>query len=133
MIEDMPTSLITQLTPRLVVAEAAKAIDFYCTALGADEQERFEVDGAIAHARVTIDGLDVALKDADGFDLAPPSLGGTPVIISLTVTDADAVGRRMVDAGATVVFEVGDRDYGFRDGRLRDPFGHLWIVSQPLR
>ncbi|HEY7043905.1 MAG TPA: VOC family protein [Nocardioidaceae bacterium] len=133
MIEDMPTSLITQLTPRLVVAEAAKAIDFYCTALGADEQERFEVDGAIAHARVTIDGLDVALKDADEFDLAPPSLGGTPVIISLTVTDADAVGQRMVDAGATVVFEVGDRDYGFRDGRLRDPFGHLWIVSQPLR
>jgi uncharacterized glyoxalase superfamily protein PhnB len=44
----------------------------------------------------------------------------------------DATATRMIDAGAEVVFAVDDRDYGYRDGRLRDPFGHLWLLSQPL-
>jgi uncharacterized glyoxalase superfamily protein PhnB len=65
-------------------------------------------------------------------DPSPKSLGGNAVIISLDVTDSDAAAARMVDARASVVFAVDDHACGFKDGRLEDPFGHLWLVSQPL-
>jgi PhnB protein len=126
------TDSITELTPRLVVHDAAAAIDFYDRALGGVEQERFETDGVIAHVLVTIDGHPIALKDADDVDPDPMRLGGSPVLMTLTVADVDGVAARMVDAGAEVVFAIDDRDYGYRDGRLRDPFGHLWLLSQPL-
>jgi uncharacterized glyoxalase superfamily protein PhnB len=74
----------------------------------------------------------VALKDQDDVDRSPRSLGGTPVVLSVEVADADAVADRMVAAGGTVVFAVDDHGYGYRDGRVEDPFGHQWIVSQPL-
>lgn len=38
----------------------------------------------------------------------------------------------MVANGATVIIPVGDQYYGSRDGRLQDPVGHLWLLSQPL-
>ncbi len=54
------------------------------------------------------------------------------MLIALAVDDADAVGRKMERAGAKVVFPIDDHGYGVRDGRLVDPFGHYWIVSQAL-
>jgi PhnB protein len=50
--------------------------------------------------------------------------------LRLTVTDADSVGRAMEAGGAQVIVPIEARYYGPREGRLRDPFGHLWIVSQ---
>lgn len=128
-----PTSpLIAAIVPRLVVDDAAAAIDFYRRALGAVERERHEDGGRVAHALLTIDDAAVALKDADDVDPSPRRVGGTPVILSVEVADADAVAARMVEAGARVVFAVADHGYGFKDGRLEDPFGHLWLISQPL-
>ena len=54
------------------------------------------------------------------------------MILALDVDDADAVGKAMIAAGATVVYPIQDREYGARGGRLADPFGHLWMISQPL-
>lgn len=127
----MTTPLIRSLTPRLPVSDVGAAIDFYARAFGAVEQERFDNDGTIVHALIMIDGHPVALKDGDDVDRAPDA-GGPSVLISLTVSDADAVAARLVDAGAREIFALGDRDYGRRDGRFGDPFGHQWIVSQPL-
>jgi uncharacterized glyoxalase superfamily protein PhnB len=122
---------IRSLTPRLVVQDAARAIDFYVTALGAKELERHtDPSGRIVHAAIDIDGHTVAIKDEGDGDPAPPSLGGSPVVMSLEVTDADAVGDAMVGAGATVVFPIQDWEYG-RGGRVADPFGHLWMILQP--
>ncbi len=119
------------LYPRLVVAGAAAAIDFYVRTLDAKETERYTTpDGKIVHAQLTVGGSTLTLKDEDSTDPAPGSLGGTPVIMTLDVSDADAVGARMEEAGATVVFPIGDTPYGQRMGRLRDPFGHLWMISQ---
>lgn len=53
------------------------------------------------------------------------------MILALDVDDADALGDAMVAAGATVVYPIQDWDYGSRGGRLADPFGHLWMISQP--
>jgi uncharacterized glyoxalase superfamily protein PhnB len=127
-------SNINAMYPRLVVSDANKAIDFYQNALGARAGER-HTDGAgrIVHAELTLaGGIMIAVKDEDGGDPAPASLGGSPVILALDVDDADAVGDAMVAAGASVVYPIRDQEYGARGGRLADPFGHLWMVSQPL-
>lgn len=128
--------MTTTLTPRLIVSDAAKAIEFYRTAFGAEEVSRHtDADGAIVHAELAVDGASFTLKDesptsAPGVsDQAPTSYGGTPVFLALTVPDARAVGARMEAAGATVVFPVDDHAYGTM-GRLADPFGHVWMLHQ---
>jgi uncharacterized glyoxalase superfamily protein PhnB len=120
---------ILGLHPRLVVEDADAALAFYSTALGGEVTERYTADGRVVHAMVEAGPIRFAVKDAGDGDTAP-SGGGTPVIMSLDVTDADAVARRMLDAGATVIFPVSDHDYGDRGGRLADPFGHQWMIAQ---
>ncbi len=122
------------LHPRLVVDDAAAAIDFYVTAFGATERMRFAApDGKIVQAEVQIGTAVIALTEHDGdCNLSPSHFGGSPLLLTITVDDADAVGDAMLRAGATVVIPIDDRFYGRREGRLQDPAGHLWIVSQHL-
>ncbi|SDZ24797.1 Uncharacterized conserved protein PhnB, glyoxalase superfamily [Asanoa ishikariensis] len=125
--------LVTEVIPRLVVADGAGAVAFYQRALGAAEGKRYtDDDGRIVHTELTIGSSRLHLKDEDGGDRAPTSLGGTPVIMHLGVTDADAAAKSLLEAGATTVFPVADHGYGMKDGRFADPYGHLWIVSEPL-
>ena len=124
---------ITRLYPRLVVDDAAAAIDFYLAAFGAVELERYALpDGKVVHAAVRIGTAYVTLKDADHVDPSARQLDGTPVLIGLDVTDADAVADAFVAAGGSALFPVEDREYGARAGRFMDPFGHLWMISQPI-
>jgi PhnB protein len=124
---------VNKMYPRLVTSDAARAIDFYVTALGATEIARYtSPDGKIVHAELQIGPATIAVKDADEFDPGPATLGGSPVIIALDVDNADAVAEAMLAAGATVVFPIHDAEYGERGGRLADPFGHLWMISQPI-
>lgn len=126
-------SEITNLSPRLVVSDAAAAIDFYTRAFGAVEKgERYVVDGKVVHAEVVIGPVTVSLKDEGDGDPAPTTLGGTPIILGLDVTDADATAERMLAAGGTVIYPIHDSDYGMRGGRLADPYGHQWMIHQPL-
>jgi PhnB protein len=120
------------LRPRLIVADAARAIDFYVEAFGATETERFtDGQGKIVHAELRFDDVVLTLKDEEPGtpDVGPASLDGSPVILHLDVPDVDAAGARMERAGAAVIYPIDDHPYG-RMGRLRDPFGHVWIVAQ---
>ena len=122
---------IENLYPRLVVSDGAAAIEYYTRTLGAKETARYtDPAGKIIHAELTIGPATVAIKDEDDTDPAPTSLGGTPVVIALYVDNADAVAAAMTDAGAQVVYPVSDWPFGERSGRLADPYGHLWMVSQ---
>ncbi|MFJ8464628.1 VOC family protein [Streptomyces swartbergensis] len=124
---------LTRLYARLVVCDGPRAIDFYRTALGAEEIERYTgPDGKIVHAMLRLGDAVIAVKDADESDPAPDSLGGSPVIMALDVSDADAVAEAMLRGGASVVYPVADQHYGQRGGRLADPFGHLWMISQTI-
>jgi uncharacterized glyoxalase superfamily protein PhnB len=124
---------INKLYPRLVVSDASRAIDFYVAAFGAKEVERYtDPSGKIVHAAILIGDATVAVKDEGDGDPAPSTLGGSPVIMALDVDDADAVADAMLRGGATVIYPVSDHDYGSRAGRLADPFGHLWMIAQPL-
>jgi PhnB protein len=127
------------VAPHLVVDDAAAAIDFYVKAFGATEYGRVpRPDGKLIHAALGINGSMVMLNDDfpeynDGKSSTPTALGGSPVTIHLQVTDADAVFQSAVDAGATVVMQLEEQFWGDRYGVLRDPFGHLWSVGQPVR
>jgi uncharacterized glyoxalase superfamily protein PhnB len=124
---------ITNLSARLVVSDAAGAIDFYTRAFGAVEKgERHVVEGKIVHAEVVIGPVTMSLKDEGDGDPAPTTLGGTPVILGVDVTNADTLADRMVAAGATVIYPIHDSEYGMRGGRLADPYGHQWMIHQPL-
>ncbi|HLL68013.1 MAG TPA: VOC family protein [Micromonosporaceae bacterium] len=127
----MTDFLISGMYPRLVVSDGARAIDFYAAAFGAVETERHtDPEGKIVHAGLTIGGFAVAVKDEGGGDPAPPTLGGTPVILALDVADPDGVADAMLRLGATVVHAISDQPYG-RGGRLADPFGHHWMLTRP--
>ncbi len=130
------TSTLPRLVPRLVVDDPAAAIDFYVKAFDGKETARLGDDniGMIVHAEVAIGDFTITLTQSDEghCNLAPSKLGGSPVLLSLEVPDADAVGSSMMALGAEVVIPIDDRFYGKREGRLRDPFGHLWIISQTI-
>lgn len=124
------------LSPHLVCAGAADAIEFYKQAFGAEELMRMPgPDGRIMHACVRINGSSVMLVDEmpEMGALGPKALGGTPVTIHLIVPDADAVFERALAAGGTAVMPVADMFWGDRYGILADPFGHHWSVATPQR
>ena len=127
------------IAPHLVVDDAAAAIDFYVKAFGATEYGRLAGEGGkLMHAALDINGSMVMLNDDfpeynDGKSSTPTALGGSPVTIHLQVTDVDEKFQRAVDAGATVVMPVEEQFWGARYGVLRDPFGHLWSMGQPVR
>jgi PhnB protein len=123
------------LHPRLVVSGAADAIAFYQRAFGAELAMRLTTPaGDVLHAELRIGEAMFSLTEAApaGHDPSPRALGGSPVILSLSVPDSRATAERAVKSGATVVFPVQDQFYGKREGRIRDPFGHLWILSTDL-
>ncbi|HEX8102253.1 MAG TPA: VOC family protein [Solirubrobacteraceae bacterium] len=125
-----------QINPHIVVQGADRAAAFYRDAFGADELERIPTpDGRLMSVQLRIG--ESTLHVADEFPefavLAPPSLGGTPVVLALEVGDADAAFALAVAAGAQVRQPLSDAFWGDRHGQLEDPFGHRWNISQHLR
>lgn len=122
------------VTPHLVCAGAADAIDFYGRAFGAVDEMRLPgPDGRLMHACISIQGAPVFLVDEmpEHGNLGPHAIGGTPVTLHLTVPDVDAAYARAVQAGATAEMEPADQFWGDRYGVLRDPFGHRWALATP--
>lgn len=124
------------ITPHIVVRAAERAAAFYRDAFGAAEIDRIPTpDGRLMSVRLRIgDGW---LHLSDEFPelgvLAPPSIGGTAVVLALDVADADAVFAQAIAAGAEIRQPLADMFWGDRHGQLADPFGHRWNVSQHLR
>jgi PhnB protein len=119
-------------TPYLIVTGAAKAIEFYKKAFGAEEMVRMaQADGRIGHAEIKIGDSPIMLADEfpEMGARSPQSLGGSPVSILLYVKDVDAVFTHAVAAGATVQRPVADQFYGDRTGGVTDPFGHVWYIA----
>nr|WP_090274470.1 VOC family protein [Mycolicibacterium komanii]CRL67389.1 glyoxalase/bleomycin resistance protein/dioxygenase [Mycolicibacterium komanii] len=136
----MAIDVTPEVSPMLTVSDGAAAIDFYVKAFDAEELGRVPgPDGKkLFHAALRINGSLVMLNDDfpemnDGKSETPEAFGGSPVTIHLTVTDVDAKFQKAVDAGATVVMPLDDMFWGDRYGVLRDPFGHMWSMGQPMR
>jgi len=124
------------LSPHIVCAGAAKAIDFYKAAFGAVEQGRMPApNGKLMHAAVKIGDSTLMLVDEmlEYGAKSPQTLNGSPVTIHLYVEDADATFARAVAAGAKVTMPLADQFWGDRYGQLEDPFGHKWSIATHLR
>ena len=122
------------VTPHLVVREAAKAIEFYKKAFGAEEIARMAGpdEKFVMHAELKIGDSIVMLGDE--FPqmrrwVSPQSLKGTSIALHLYVKDVDQAFKRAVAAGATVSMPVMDAFWGDRYGRVTDPFGHEWSLA----
>lgn len=124
------------LTPHLVCAGAAEAIEFYRRAFGAVEGSRLAgPDGKIMHAYLRIGDSALFLFDEmpQYGALGPKALKGSPVTIHLYVEDVDATVARAVAAGARLTMPVADMFWGDRYGQVEDPFGHRWSVATHVR
>ena len=120
------------VTPYITLNDAARALDFYKRAFGAQVIVRMDFPGGkIGHAEIKIGDSPIMLGDEmpGSGNQSPQSLGGTTGGILLYVENADAVFNQAVAAGAQVEMPVADMFWGDRYGRLKDPFGHSWSVA----
>lgn len=127
------TSVVCSIAPMLSVRNGAGAVEFYKAAFGAREVFRVEDPGGAVVCRLSVDGADfwVADESPEHANFSPESLGGGSVRMILTVPDPDATFAKAVAAGAREVVAVKE-DYGWRLGRVVDPFGHHWEIGHPL-
>jgi PhnB protein len=123
------------VTPRLIFKRtAADAMHFYAEAFGAQRLDEpfFDPEGNVVHGEIRIGDSVVFVSDesGDGQGVGPsPSGGGVTAMMVLNVPDVDTVWERAVTAGCEVIYPLADQFYGDRGGRLRDPFGHQWMLS----
>jgi len=120
------------LAAHLFVRDADAAVRFYVEAFGATELFRNVLPtGAVLFIEVAFgaDRLLLSEETPTLNALAPPTLGGSPVLLLLEVDDVDDVVSAALGGGATVEMAVQEMFWGERYGVIRDPFGHRWAVS----
>jgi PhnB protein len=124
----------TSIAPMLSVRNGAKAVEFYKAAFGAGELFRLEAEDGSVVAQLSVGGAEfwVADESPENKNFSPESLGGGTARMVMVVANPDAAFARAVKAGATVVWPVEDQPYGWRVGRIVDPFGHHWEIGKPL-
>jgi PhnB protein len=112
------------VTPWVVTNDTRRLLEFIKQAFDAEELGRVEVEGgAIGHAEARIGDSIIMMFDS-------PFPVATPGLLRLYVEDGDAVLRRAVAAGATVVTRLTELAWGDRVGRVRDPLGNLWWIQE---
>jgi len=122
------------ITPHLAVRDAAKAIEFYRKAFGAEVRgDNRTPDGKVMHAELRVG--DSAFYLADEFPgmgscSSPQTVGGTTITLNLYTENVDHLFQQAVDAGATVLMPLANQFWGDRYGQLKDPFGHTWALGQ---
>ena len=124
------------VTPHLVCAGAADAIEFYKKAFGATEMIRMPgPNGKLMHAAVQINGAMVMLVDEmpQMQTLGPKALKGTPVVLHMMVPDVDKSYDQAVRAGAKSIMAPADMFWGDRYSQVEDPFGHRWSIATHQR
>lgn len=124
-------TVLTSIAPWLSVRSSAKAVQFYKSAFAAIETYRLEDPDGNAVVKLSVDGAEFWLSDSPSDSHIPEILGGGSVRMILTVPDPDAVFAKALQAGATEIFPVGE-EYGWRLGRLVDPFGLHWEIGKQL-
>jgi PhnB protein len=126
--------LETTLSTLLNVRRGAEAIDFYTRAFGATILSRIDApDGSVvAHLSIGKGDFWVADESAPHQNFSPETLGGSTMRMVLVVDNPHAVFDQAVAAGASSICPVQDESYGWRIGRIVDPYGHHWEIGKPL-
>jgi PhnB protein len=121
------------IAPMLSVRGGAKAVDFYKAAFGVRELFRMDDPSGAVVAELTVGGARfwVADESPENLNFSPESVGGSTARMVMVVDDPDMTFARAVEAGAKVVWPVAE-NYGWRLGRVADPYGHHWEIGKPL-
>jgi len=121
----------TSIAPMLSVRNGPTAVEFYRAAFGAEVLFRIDNPGSVV-ARLAVEGAEfwVADESPEHQNFSPETLGGGTVRMVMIVSDPDRAFDRAVGAGARVVVPVRD-EYGWRLGRVVDPYGHHWEIGRP--
>jgi PhnB protein len=121
--------------PYLIVRGADQAIEFYRAVFGAEVTLRMsDPDGRrVGHAELALGPMIIMLADEypELGIRSPLAFGGSGLRLHLHVDDVDALARSAAEEGATILMEPTDQEHGERQCRLRDPFGHEWLLGQP--
>lgn len=129
-----PNPLSTTLAPFLSVRNGTVAIEFYKAAFGANEIFHHQDDSGSVVSKLSVDGAEFWLADEspEHQNFSPETLNGGTVRMILSTEDPDAAFERAVASGAIVVWGM-TNEYGWRIGRIVDPFGHHWEIGKPLK
>jgi PhnB protein len=132
--EVIPVASSVSISPMLSVRNGARAVEFYTAGFNAETIFRIDGDGDSVVAELSVAGAHFWVSDEspENKNFSPETLGGGTVRMVVVADDPDGMFQRAVDAGATVVYAVADQEYGWRVGRLVDPFGHHWEIGKPL-
>ena len=116
----------------LYLKNLSEAIQFYKNAFGAVERWQIDHDGQTHVAEIMIGGVLLRMHDEVSRDrhLSPLTLDATSVVIELLVPNPDELFARAVAAGATEISAMQDHEYCYRQGTIRDPFGHRWCLER---
>ena len=124
----------TTFIPQLYVGKnGAEAVEFYKKAFDAIELRRWSNDDGTVHvSELEIGGamFHIHEEKPGAGQLSPGLCGGVTAIMGLMVPDPDAVMTKALAAGATELSPMQDYDYGYRQGDVKDPFGHLWMIEK---
>jgi PhnB protein len=121
--------------PELFINNGVKDISFYENAFGASEQMRFSNDdGSIHVAELSINGAIFHIHEITAKEhfFSPDKNNGTTICIGLFVSDVDEVMSRAIKAGAIEMSPPQDYEYGYRQGTIKDPFGHYWQIQKKI-
>lgn len=121
--------------PQLMIPNGVKDISFYTKAFGAVELRPWRNDdGSIHVAELSVNGAIFQLHEEtpDASMFSPAKHQGSTVIIGLFVPDVDACMQAAIAAGATEISAAQNYDYGYRQGSIKDPFGHCWMIEKQL-
>ena len=121
--------------PQLYIKSGIKDISFYTKAFGAVELRRWtNDDGSLHVAELSINGSIFHLHEESikSAQFSPEKYNGTTALIGLFVPDVDACMASAISAGAVEISPAQDYDYGYRQGEIKDPFGHKWLIEMKI-
>jgi PhnB protein len=122
-----------RIAPYLLYEDGASAIDFLTNALGFEEVMRMEDDnGDVNHAELRLGEDTVMLGDPGDDYRNPRNADHSTALVHVYVDDVDAHFERAKAAGAEIVMEPTDQEYGDRRYDAKDPEGHFWSFATPL-
>jgi PhnB protein len=123
---------VGRIAPYLLYEDGAAAIDFLTKAFGFEEVMRMDEDGLVNHAEVRL-GDDSVMLGYPGADYVNPRKSGySSALVHVYVDDVDAHFEQAKAAGAEIVMEPADQEYGDRRYDAKDPEGHAWSFATPI-
>jgi PhnB protein len=121
--------------PQLFVPNGVRDLSFYTNAFGAIELMLLKNDdGSIHVSELSIEGaiFHVHEEKRHAGLSSPSSINHTTALIGLFVTDVDAITKKAISAGASIISEPYSCDYGYRQAEIKDPFGHIWLIESKI-